>query len=459
MTMKPSILVVEDDEVMRTTCVRLFDKAGYSVASVSDGEAAIGWLREQGEDCVVLTDVRMPGMDGMALLEAIRSGWPGTEVIVMTGFGTIDNAVQAMKQGAADYVTKPFNKDELLLAVERVARMRGLRTRVDTLQQGMESRYRFDSFIAGAESMQSVLEGMIAASRSKASLLITGESGTGKDVVARSVHFAGPRAESSFVPVNCASLPAELIESELFGALRGAYTGATEARQGLIRRADGGTLMLDEVTEMPVGVQAKLLRVLQEKRVRPVGATDEVEVDFRLITATNRDLGEALENGALREDLYYRISVLQIHLPPLRERCEDILPLFRHFLDTAASEGEMLEGIEPDAADLILAHDWPGNVRELANLAERCVAMGVERTISVNDIRRHLTGRPRRRVASEIAADMTAAASSPSLAGAEEAAIRRALRESGNNKSEAARRLGIARKTLYEKMRRYGIER
>lgn len=449
------ILVVEDDKVMRSTCLTLFRRAGYAAHGVADAMAALQWLGEASREVIVLSDVRMPGpMDGMDLLTELHSRFPDVDVVIMTGFGSIESAVEAMKRGAADYVTKPFNKDELLMTIGRIAEVRDLKGQVDTLREGLETRYRFEGFIAASEAMRPIVEAMVAAARSSASLLLTGESGTGKDVAARLVHFNGDRAAAAFVPVNCASLPGELIESELFGHLRGAYTGAAEARLGLIRQADGGTLLLDEITEMPTSTQAKLLRVLQEKVVRPVGSEEETPVDFRLITSTNRPVEEAIASGYLREDLYYRIGVLQIELPPLRDRREDIVPLFRYFLDRAATEaGVEIRGIDDDAGELLQDHPWRGNVRELSNVAERCIAMGARGQLAVADLQLRMTARRPVEFESPVPADTPV-----TMVEAERRAVENAMAAADGNKSEAARILGIARKTLYKKLRRADLD-
>ncbi len=448
------------------TCMQLFERAGYVVSASATAAEALDWLEQNEGPCIVLTDVRMPGMDGLELLDAIRARLFPVDVVVMTAYGSIGNAVEAMKRGAADYVTKPFNKDDLLLTIERVRRMRGLQERVDTLEAGLENRYRFEGFLAGSPAMEQVVQRMRSAAESTANMLLTGESGTGKDLVARVIHFSGPRSTAPFVPVNCASLPVELIESELFGHVRGAYTGAVGARAGLVRKAQGGTLFLDEVTEMPPATQATLLRVLEDKRVRPVGGSEEIEVDVRVISATNRDLRGALDEGALRGDLYYRLSVLSIHLPPLRERMEDIAPLLRLFLDRLNRQrppSELISGIEPDAMEVLLAHSWPGNVRELSNLLERCHALGLTGTLGAADVRRELS------IHHEAAGGLgvrgeagTSVSAGPEavrpLEEIEREAIDLALRETRNNKAAAARLLGIARKTLYEKIRKYNLE-
>ncbi len=474
--MSEPVLVVEDDATMRDTCRTILERAGHPVAAAATAAQAIEWLDGHDGPCIVLTDVRMPGMDGLELLDNIGLRQQEAAVVVMTAYGTIDNAVDAMRRGAADYLTKPFNKNELLRCISRVAELRSLQARVAELEDGLHEQYRFEGFVATSPAMRSVLARLRSACRSTVNVLLTGESGTGKDVVARIVHYEGPRAAGPFVPVNCAGLPGELIESELFGHSRGAFTGAVASRTGLIRKADGGTLLLDEITEMPTSTQAKLLRVLQDKRVRPLGETEEREVDVRIIAATNRDVEQAVSTGVLREDLYYRLSVLDIHLPPLRERPEDIAPLLRYFINESNQRngGERpIDGVQPEAIDLLLAHTWPGNVRELWNLVERCVALGASGNLTANDVRRELSVRPRAAelidasaaedgsaTTSTVAPGASPSATEPplNLEDLESRAIVAALAKTANNKAAAARMLGIARKTLYEKIKRYGLE-
>ena len=469
------VLVVEDDATMRATCQTILERAGHPVATAATAAQAVEWLDDNDERCIVLTDVRMPGMDGLELLDNIRLRHRDAAVVVMTAYGTIDNAVDAMRRGAADYLTKPFNKDELLLCIRRVAEVHSLRARVAELEDGLRERYGFEGFIATSPAMSGVLARIRSASLSTANVLITGESGTGKDVVARLVHYNGPRSAGPFIPVNCASLPQELIESELFGHRRGAFTGAISSQPGLIRKVHGGTLLLDEITEMPTSTQAKLLRVIEDKRVRSVGETEEREVDVRIIAATNRDVDTALADNILREDLYYRLSVLDIHLPPLRERPEDIVPLLRLFITESNNDRvpeERIDDVEPGAVRLLTEHSWPGNVRELWNLVERCVALGARGTLREADVRRELSLRARVEAprpsgdASDTAPPPHPRATVPAAAGDEllsledfaRHAIVAALERTGNNKAAAARLLGIARKTLYEKIKRYGLE-
>jgi len=468
------VLVVEDDATMRATCRTILERAGYPVVTAASAAEAIAWLEESNGPCIVLTDVRMPGMDGLELLDNIRRRHQGAAVVVVTAYGTIENAVDAMRRGAVDYLTKPFNKDELVLCIRRVAEVRSLRARVAELEEGLRERYGFEGFVATSPAMSGVLARIKSASESTANVLITGESGTGKDVVARLIHYNGPRSGGPFVPVNCAGLPQDLIESELFGHSRGAYTGAVSSQPGLIRKAHGGTLLLDEITEMPTSTQAKLLRVIQDKRVRSVGESEEREVDVRIIAVTNRDVEAALAEGVLREDLYYRLYVLDIHLPPLRERPEDIVPLLRFFIGESNEDRppeDRIDDVEPEAVTLLTEHSWPGNVRELWSLVERCVAMSARGTLQAADVRRELSLRPRTAApmpsgtGSDPASAAPAETAKPAAAGdsllslehLERQAIAAALAKTGNNKAAAARLLGIARKTLYEKIKRYNL--
>lgn len=454
------ILVVEDDPGMRETCVEILSGEGYRASGVDAADEALSRVGSDGHlPDIVLTDVRMPGLDGLELLDEIKDRCPGVDVVVMTAFGSVKRAVDAMRRGAADYVTKPFDRDELLLAIRRVVRVRGLRTQVDELREGVEERYRFDSLVAQSPAMRPVLRRMVAASRSQATVLLGGESGTGKDVVARSIHFAGSRAAGPFVPVNCAGLPSELIESELFGHTRGAFSGAVAASKGLIRRAHGGTLLLDEITEMPLGVQAKLLRFLQDKSVRPVGGAEEQAVDVRIVAATNRVVEQALEEGRLREDLYFRLAVLRIDIPPLRERPEDLLPLLRHFVDAGNRDRPRQQGIhriDPEVDAVLRRHDWVGNVRELENVVERCFALGVTGTLTAAEVARELhPSRPGQD--SRSAAQPSSPAPEGTLEEIESRAVAAALDRTGGNKAAAARALGISRKTLYRKIDRLGL--
>jgi DNA-binding NtrC family response regulator len=367
---KKHILVVDDEPNIRKILEASFDRSGWRTTAVGSAEEALHELDHAHFDCV-LTDVTMPGMDGTVLQARIAERWPSLPVVVMTAFGTIPQAVQTMRLGAFDYITKPFDLDKLkkLLATAMAESGRGRPKR--PVRRPASTR-----FIAESPAMREVYETIRQVADSRATVLLTGESGTGKEVAARLVHELSPRAQEAFVAVSCAALPETLLESELFGHEKGAFTGATGAKQGRFELADRGTLFLDEVGDIPMPVQVKLLRVLQEREFERLGATKPTKVDVRLVTATNRDLRAAVDDGSFRLDLLYRLQVVEIHLPPLRERREDIRPLAEHFLQRSSAEnGRMLREIAPEALAVLETHTWPGNVRELENTIERAVAM------------------------------------------------------------------------------------
>lgn len=457
--MKPiKILIVEDDKEMADSCRRLFKRSGIATAIAYSGLDAINMIGKDNGIDIVLADLRMPEMDGITLLKRIKKQDPSIEVIIMTGYGTISNAVQAIKLGASDYITKPFNKDELINAVNKIIEKRCLRKQVLSLRSELQQRYTFENIIGKSKGMINVYESIKAAAQNDSSVLIAGESGTGKELVARAIHYGGRRANGPFVPVNCGALPKELIESEFFGHKKGAFTSADYNTEGLFRTAEGGTIFLDEIAEMHNDTQVKLLRVLQDKRVRPVGGTEEFPVDVRVISATNRSLSEIFEKKALRDDLYYRISVITINIPPLRERQEDI-PLFvQHYINKFNSifKGNV-NGIERKALDILMEYPWPGNVRELENIIEGIFAMGVEEKIMVKDIPK--------RVKDALSAPYLPAkkeAVDPakifSLKETERSLIERAMRACKGNKSKAAKRLGISRTRLYKRLELYGLK-
>jgi len=368
-------------------------------------------------------------------------------LVMITAFGTIDNAIKAMKLGAFDYLTKPFDIEELLLTVKRALDDRDLRNEVARLRREVEERYCFDNIIGRSPAMQEIFELIRRVADAPVSVIITGESGTGKELVSRSLHHNSRRARGPFVAVNCAAIPENLLESELFGSKRGAYTDAHRDRTGLLVNANGGTVFLDEVGELPPQVQAKLLRVLQEREVKPLGSVHTVPIDVRFISATNRDLDEMRSTGAFREDLYYRLNVVQIHIPPLRERPEDILPLASHLLARAAQRaGQQVKEIGTDVARALLSHHWPGNVRELENVLERAVALSRSDRVEPGDLPPALRESP-----TPNAVD-AASQAGLTLAELEQGYILRVLQDEGGNKTRAAQRLGLDRKTLYRKL-------
>ncbi|MFQ5649999.1 MAG: sigma-54-dependent transcriptional regulator [bacterium] len=447
------ILIVEDDRDMADNCHKLFKRSGYDSVVTYSGEDAMSVLSRDDTIGIVLTDLKMPGMDGIELLKKAKELKPEIEIIVMTGYGTIKNAVQAIKIGASDYITKPFNKDELLNAVNKIIETKKLRLEVSQLRSQVQTHYAFGNIVARSKKMAEVLKQASFAAQSDSSVLIVGESGTGKELVAKAIHYQSQRAKAPFVPVNCGALPKDLIESELFGHKKGAYTGATKETLGLFRSADGGTIFLDEIADMPLETQVKLLRVLQEKQIRPVGDTREIPIDVRVVSATNRNIMQALEEELLRKDLYYRLSVVVLEIPPLRERLEDIPFLVTSFVAryNKVFKREVNE-VDGEVLTVLREYSWPGNVRELENLIEGLFAMGIHGKITPADVR-HILKRHTKESVMETGADDLVS----TLSNAERQAIENALKAAGGNKSKAAAILGISRTRLYKKLELYKL--
>ncbi len=384
---RPSILVVDDDAALRELITLRLEANGFRVETAPSGEAALGKLALARPDAV-LTDMQMDGMDGMALFNAIHARDPALPVIVLTAHGTIPDAVAATQQGLFGYLTKPYDAATLIDLLKRATRLAG-----STAETGDDS-WRSE-IITASPTMDTLLAEAQLAAQSEAALLIQGESGTGKELLARAIHRASPRHARPFVAINCGAIPAELLESELFGHVKGAFTGATRDHPGLFQSAEGGTVFLDEIGDMPLPLQVKLLRVLQEGEVRPVGATETRAVDVRILSATHRDLEEAIGSGEFREDLYYRLNVVNLKLPPLRERREDIPLLARHFLGVLAEKyRRRIRGFAPDALEMLAAADWPGNIRQLSNVLEQCVALCTTPTIPASLVARALRDKP-----------------------------------------------------------------
>jgi two-component system response regulator PilR (NtrC family) len=383
------VLVVDDEQSMREFLAICLRRAGHEVATADSGTAAIAHLKKQPAD-VVVTDLRMPGeLDGLGLLHAVKRAGSGfdAEVVLVTAFATADTAIAAMKQGAYDYLTKPFKVDEINSVITRVMEKRALVAENAALRELVAGRVRLAQLLGKSKAMQRVFELIQKIHSTKTSVLITGESGTGKELVARALHTEGSRAGGPFVAVNCGAIPDELMESELFGHVKGSFTGAVADKPGLFKIASGGTLFLDEIGELSLGLQVKLLRALQERRVKPVGATDELEIDVRVVAATNRELEEEVARGAFRADLYYRLNVIELRLPPLRQRREDIPLLAEHFVRRFAGEQDKpVAGISPAAMKRLEEYDFPGNVRELENVIERAVALTSGPVIDVDDL-------------------------------------------------------------------------
>lgn len=448
MSNRQKVLIVEDDSEMRGMCVRILSRAGYQATAAPDGAAGLATLREDPTIRCALVDLRLPKMDGAVLLEKIKEFDDSIKVVIMTGHATVKSAVQTMKMGAVDYLVKPFEMDELLAVVAQQFRVGELELQVQRLRTELRGKYSFDNIVGRSKKMEVVFEQIVAARNNKANVLITGESGTGKELIARAIHYNGQTAEGPFVVVNCAALPQTLIESELFGHVKGAFTGATRDSIGLFRTADGGTAFLDEIFEMPLDTQAKLLRVIQEQTVRPVGGLMEMPVSVRIIAATNRDPADALEQDRIRVDLFYRLSVITIQVPPLRERREDIVDLVDHFSARFAKAYDFRIGpICQRVLDILNRYHWPGNARELENLVERWFAMGRKDTISADDLPVEMIEGARSAAADIMRTDSDRV---PTLCDAERALALRALVAADHNKSKAANLLGISRKKLYK---------
>jgi DNA-binding NtrC family response regulator len=449
-----SILVVEDDAKHGMMCARLLERKGYRAHALTSAREALGVLDKNGHVDVILADLQMPDMDGMQLLRTVKSRYPDIEFIVMTGYGTVKSAVEAMQLGAAHYIQKPLDQDELNILIKRVIEKKQLEAQVDRLRAELQGKYKFENVIGRSSQMQTVLEKMAAACGNRATVLITGESGTGKELVARGIHYNSFKDDAPFVPVNCGALPKDLIESELFGYKKGAFTGAIGDSEGLFSAADGGTIFLDEVMEMSPELQVKLMRVLQERKIRHLGDTREIPINVRVIAATNKVIAESLESGAIRKDLYYRLSVITIHIPPLRERVEDVPPLIEHFLRKhQAAYNSPVTTVDAAALEVLSKYPWPGNVRELENLVEMILAYGKSAVIRVSDLPERIT---------EAAAPQPKPAIGDqdvfTLKEAERKLIVNALAKSKGNKSLAAQMLGISRKSLYKKIVDYNVQ-
>lgn len=444
--MTPTVLIFDDEGTTRDLCRAVVTESGLRTRTASTTEEALEVLDQFPID-IVLTDLKVPELGGIELLRRIRENYQQTAVLVLTQYGTIESAVEATRMGAADYVTKPFNIAELRSKLDRAVRSLEVAQENRVLREQLRTRPGFGGLIGLSPKMQRVYRLVEKVSQHMYPVLILGESGTGKELIARSIHFSGPRRSRPFVPVDCSALVPTLIESELFGYVKGAFTGAVHAKQGLMEAADSGTLFLDEIGDLPIDLQAKLLRALQEKEVKPVGSTDRVSISTRVIAATNRDLEGAVRQGAFRQDLFFRLNVVQIKLPPLRERKSDIPLLVNFFLEKFMDEDGTVRTLSEDAMARLIAYDWPGNVRELENVIERAVALGSGPVLQVLDLPTQLQyGTPERIPHSDEILP---------LEELERRAIMRALRESAGDKLAAARLLGIGKTTLYRKLKEY----
>jgi two-component system response regulator AtoC len=447
------VLVVDDERKMRRVLQMLLEQMGLESTPAESGEEALAAFQAEKYD-LVLTDLRMPGMGGMEWIKRLRALDADVPVIVLTAYGTVATAVEAMKHGAFDFILKPFDVDAVEVVVRNALELTRYRTENRYLRERYDAPTAFENIVGGSAAMERIFELVRRVAPTKSAVLITGETGTGKELVARAIHNRSPRAEKLFVPLNCAAIPAELLESELFGHARGAFTGAQAARIGKFEIADGGTLFLDEIGDMPYALQAKLLRVLQEGIIEPVGTNRRVPVDVRVVSSTNRDLAAGMQAGTFREDLFYRLNVFQVHVPPLRERKEDIRPLFESFLRRFAGElGRSDFRLAPDATAVLEAYDWPGNVRELQNTVERAVVLAPSADLDAGFVRSLLPAQ----AGPADAPALDESGLDGAVAQLERKLILRTLAESGDNKAEAARRLGVSERTLWYKLKKYRL--
>ena len=439
---------MDDDSAHRTMLRTLLTGWGYTISEADDGSTAIQKVHEQAFD-LILMDIRMIKVSGLEALTEIKAFNPAIPVIIMTAYSSVESAVEALKNGAYDYLTKPLDFDELRLTMQRAMDHTHLREENRLLRESLGSQFDTRNIIGRSEAMVRLLETVAQVAASEATVLITGESGTGKEMIAGAIHFNSRRKEGPFVRINCAAITETLLESELFGHEKGAFTGAHRRKEGRFVQAHGGSLFLDEISEMSHAMQVKLLRVLQERELTRVGGEDPIRVDVRVIAATNRDLVQDMEAGRFREDLYYRLNVVNLHIPPLRQRREDIPLLAQHFLTRFSEKNrKSFKGITPQAMDRLLKYDWPGNVRELMNAVERGVVLGRSEYLDVEDLPLLVDELGKQRSVSPLQGDL-------SLEEVEKSTILKALESTGGNKSEAARRLGITRKTLTAKLKKY----
>ena len=453
--MKAKVLIVDDDTSMCELLAEGLGQHGYEARWNASPQAALAQLSQHDFD-VVLTDINMRDMSGLELCQKATEAHPQLPVIVITAFGSMETAVQAIRAGAYDFITKPFDIDVVAIAIERAVKHGVLTREVQRLQRAVDESRRFDELLGASPAMKEVYDLLERVGESESTVLVSGESGTGKELVARALHRRSKRSAGPFVAINCAAMPEQLLESELFGHTKGAFTDARSARPGLFVQAKGGTIFLDEIGDMPVGLQPKLLRALQERTVRPVGGDTETPIDVRVVAASNRDLETAIEERKFREDLYYRINVIHVELPPLRARGADVLLLATHYLQHFAAQSQKdVHSLDAEAAEKLSAYAWPGNVRELANCMERAVALTRNESIGVADLPE--------KIRSYRTSHVLVAATDPSelvpMEEVEKRYILRVLEAVGGNKTLAAQVLGLDRKTLYRKLDRYGSER
>jgi DNA-binding NtrC family response regulator len=447
--MKSRILIVEDEDKLRRVIELQLASAGYEVDQAGTAEEALK-LAERAD--LILTDLRLPGLDGLDLIHRIRRQDATTPIVVMTAFGTVESAVEAMKAGALDFLPKPFSMDHLMAVIHKGLEMRALRDENRQLRAELGRVYRFDNIIGRSAAMQEIFATIERVAPTRATVLIAGESGSGKDLIARAIHYHSPRRERPFVKINCASIPENLMESELFGYEKGAFTGAASSKPGKFEQADTGTVFLDEIGDVPPAVQVKLLRVLQEREFERLGSNQTRQIDVRVLAATNVDLRAALETGEFREDLYYRLNVVPINMPPLRERREDIPALVTHFVARLAGDlGSPVTEVSEEALQLLMRHHWPGNVRELQNVIERSLVLCAGRRLEASDIRMDAAPKPAGNSQNAILPE------GKTLHEHEQDLIRQAIEKARGNKSQAARLLGLTRNALRYRLSQMGL--
>ena len=456
MVERDRILVIDDEKNMRHMLAVLLKKEGYEVATAGDGKEGLDLAGGTYFD-VILCDLKMPVMDGMAFLEKFQEMRLESTVIVMSAYGTLDTAIEAMKRGAYDYVSKPFKADEILLTLRKAEERERLRRENRRLQQSIQERYSFANMIGRSPAMQEIFATIGKVTEYKTTVLITGESGTGKELIARAIHYHSPRAENPLVTVNCGAIPESLLESELFGHRKGAFTDAIRDKRGLFEEAHGGSIFLDEIGELPRSLQVKLLRVLQEEEIKRLGDTRPIKIDVRVLAATTKDLASEVKAGRFRDDLFYRINVLQVTVPPLRERAGDIGLLIQHFVDkTAKRLGLQVNQVNPAVLRALQRYSWPGNVRELENVIERSMVMAGGRTIELEDLPPALLEAQAQ--ASPLLPDDGTLSIKEASRRLERELIRRALEKTGGNRTQAARLLEISHPALLYKIKEYGLD-
>lgn len=450
-----SILVIDDEETQRSILKGYFAKKGYNIFSASSGNEGIEFVKSNLID-IIISDFKMPDKTGLEVLEEVRKINPEISFVILTAYGSVENAVKAMRLGAFDYLSKPVDLDELDLIMDKIIENKNLKSEIQLLKNQLQEKYKLQSFISNSPKMEEALSMAVRAADSKATILITGESGTGKEVLAKSIHYISSRKNKPFIAVNIPALPETLLESELFGHEKGAFTGAEKSKKGRFELADKGTIFLDEIGDIPTNLQVKLLRVLQEQQIEKLGYTEAINVDVRIIAATHQNLEEKIQNGSFREDLYYRLNIVTIHIPPLRERKEDIVPLVEHFVEKYSKENKKqnLE-LSKEAVGLLMKYSFPGNVRELENIIERSVVLSRNNVITVEDLPKVVKG-----FKAEVdIKEMKKGNMVDQVENLEKKLIYDALKEANGNQSLAGRMLGITERNLRYKMQKYGIKK